>query len=73
MMVEGPNCVKIKIIKSRGSAVAVVTGYVLDDRRVRVRILVGSRIFNSPLHPGRLWGLSSGYRVFFPGGKADRA
>jgi hypothetical protein len=30
-------------------------GYGLDDRRVRVRVPVGSRIFSSPRRPGRVW------------------
>ena len=44
----------------------IATGYGLDDRGVGVRVLVGSRIFFSSLHPDRLWGppnlLSGGYR-----------
>jgi hypothetical protein len=37
----------------RSSAVGIATGYELDDRRVEVRFLVGSRIFSSPRHPDR--------------------
>jgi hypothetical protein len=33
---------------SRDSIVIIATGYGLDDQEVRVRVLVGSRIFSSP-------------------------
>jgi hypothetical protein len=33
-----------------------LTGYVLDDRGVEVRVPVGSRIFSSPHRPDRFWG-----------------
>jgi hypothetical protein len=36
--------------------VNITTGYGLDDRGVRVRVLDGSRIFTSPYRPGWLWG-----------------
>jgi hypothetical protein len=36
-------------------AVGIATGYGLDDRRVEVRVPVGSRIFSSPRRPDRLW------------------
>jgi hypothetical protein len=59
---------------SRDSAISIATGYWLDDRGVGVRVPVGSRIFNSPCRPERLWGppnlLSKGYGGSFPGGKA---
>jgi hypothetical protein len=42
----------------------VVTGYRLNDRGVRVRVSIGSRIFSSPQHPDQLWGvLDSFYSV----------
>jgi hypothetical protein len=51
---------------SWNSAVGIATGYGLDDRRVGVRVLVGSRIFSSLRRPDRLWGppnlLSNEYR-----------
>jgi hypothetical protein len=57
---------------SRDNIIGKVTGYGLDDRGVRVRVPVGSRIFSSPRHPDRLWGprrlLSNGYRRLFPQG-----
>jgi hypothetical protein len=44
--------------------------YGLDEREVRVRISVGSRIFSSPCRSDRLWGppnlLSNGYLWLFP-------
>jgi hypothetical protein len=53
-------------------AVCIATRQRLDDREVRVRVPVGSRIFSSPRRPDRLWGspnhLSSGYRGLFPRG-----
>jgi hypothetical protein len=62
---------------SRDSAVDIATGYGLDDRKVGVRVPVGSRIITSPCHPDRLWGppnlLYNGYRELFPGGKAAGA
>jgi hypothetical protein len=39
---------------SRGSAVGIATGYGLDDRGVRVRVQIGSRMFTSPYCPNRL-------------------
>jgi hypothetical protein len=53
--------------KRHGSAVGIATDYVLDDRRVAVRVLVGSSIFSS-YRPDRLWGppsLSNEYRGLF--------
>jgi hypothetical protein len=40
--------------KSWGSAVGIVTGYVLDDQRVGVQVPVGARIVTSPYCPDRL-------------------
>jgi hypothetical protein len=40
--------------RSRGSEVGIATSYELDDRGVRVRVPVGSRIFTSPNRPDRL-------------------
>jgi hypothetical protein len=64
--------------ESRDNVVGIATGYGLDDRRVGVRVLVGSRIFSSARHPDRLWGppslLSNWYRGdSFPGDKATAA
>jgi hypothetical protein len=41
---------------SRNNVVGIVTGCGLDDRGVRVRVPVVSRIFSSPRRPDRLWG-----------------
>jgi hypothetical protein len=43
-------------VRSRDSSVGIATGYGLDDRRLGVRVPVGSRIFSSPRSPDRLWG-----------------
>jgi hypothetical protein len=47
------------------STVGIANGYRLDDREVRVRVPVGSRIFTSPCCPDHLWSppslLSNGY------------
>jgi hypothetical protein len=63
----------ISIIKgSRDSAVGTVTGYGLDERRIEVRVQVGSRIFFSPRRPDQFWGPSSllliAYGGLFPRG-----
>jgi hypothetical protein len=56
------------------SATKNTRSWEVDDRRVGVRVPVGSRIFSLPRRPDRLWGapslLSNGYcRVFRPGVK----
>jgi hypothetical protein len=43
----------------RDGWVGITTRYGLDNRGVRVRVPVVSRIFCSPRRPGRFWGLSS--------------
>jgi hypothetical protein len=57
------------LTKSRGSIFGIATGYGLDDRGVRVRVPVRSRIFSSPRRPDRLCRqpnlLSNGYRELF--------
>jgi hypothetical protein len=40
----------------RDNAVGIATGYGLDDRGVRVRVPVGSRMFSSLSRPDRFWG-----------------
>jgi hypothetical protein len=57
---------------SRDSVVGIATGYRLDDRGIRVRVLAGSRMFYYSRRPDRLWCppslLCSGYRRLFPRG-----
>jgi hypothetical protein len=56
-------------IRSWNSSVGMATGYGLDDRGLGVQVPVVSRIFSSPLHPDRIWGISSllfnGHRGLF--------
>jgi hypothetical protein len=60
-------------IRSRDSSFDIATGYGLDDRGVRVRVPVGSRIFSSPRRPDRLWVNPTSYPMgtggSFPGVK----
>jgi hypothetical protein len=69
--------VNIAIPLSHGSAVGIMTGYVLDDRGIGVRVPVGSRILTSPYRPHRvccsLNFLSNGYRRALSPGKAAGA
>jgi hypothetical protein len=52
---------------SLDNVVGTATGYELDDRGVRVRIPVGSRICSSPCHPDRLSGPPSLQSNRYPG------
>jgi hypothetical protein len=60
------------LIRSQDGVIGIATSYGLDDRGVRVRVPVGSRIFSSPNCPDRLWGppnlLSTGYLELSPQG-----
>jgi hypothetical protein len=62
---------------SRDSAVGIATGPGLDDHGIRVRVLVGGKIFSSPRCPDQFWGppslLSDWYWGLFPRGKAAEA
>jgi hypothetical protein len=64
-------------ISAPSSAFGIATGYGLDNRGVRVRVPVRSRILSSPCRPDRLWGpssyLSNGYRGLFPRGQSGRS
>jgi hypothetical protein len=53
---ENINGMYIFLNRSRDSVVGIATGYGLADRRVGVRVPVGSKIFSSPRRPDRLWG-----------------
>jgi hypothetical protein len=67
-----PSSFEILNSRSWDSIVGIVTSYGPDDRRVRVRVPVGSRIFSSPRRPDWLWGpsnlLFNGHRELFPWG-----
>jgi hypothetical protein len=69
--------IKMKIYKCvipliLGKTIVIATGYGLDDRMVRVWVLVEARIFPSLCHPDQLWGPSSlllnEYFEWFPWG-----
>jgi hypothetical protein len=56
------------MLQSQDSAIGIATGYELHDRRVGVRVPVGSRIFSSsPQRPDRLWGPPSLFIQWVPG------
>jgi hypothetical protein len=60
----------IIFIRKWHRVVDIETGYGLEDRRVGIRVPVGSRIFSFPRHPDQLCGppklLSDGYLGLFP-------
>jgi hypothetical protein len=49
-------CLILHLLRSRCSAVGIVTSYGLDDWGLGVRVPAGWRIFSSPNRPDRLWG-----------------
>jgi hypothetical protein len=55
--------------RNRDSSVGIATGYGLDNRRVGVRVPVGSRIFCPPRRPDRLWGSTQPPIQWVPGVK----
>jgi hypothetical protein len=59
-------------VRSQDSVVGIVTGYVLDDRGVGIRVSMGSRFSSRPALGSTQPLLSSGYRGLL-GGKAARA
>jgi hypothetical protein len=65
------------VMRNQDSSVGIAAGYRQDSRGVAVSVLVGTRFFSSPSHPGRFWGptslLSNGYHGFFPRGKVTEA
>jgi hypothetical protein len=67
----------ICISRSRNSLVGIATGYWLNDRGMRVRVPVGTRIFSFQRRLDRLWGspslLSIGYRGLFPPRSSGRS
>jgi hypothetical protein len=60
------KAVTVYIYMSWDSVACIAIGHGLDDRVVRVRVLVGSRFFSSPRRPPSL--LSNGYQWGFPQG-----
>jgi hypothetical protein len=56
----------------RDSVVGIITGYLLEDRGIGVRVSVGLKILVSQYRPDSLWGpsnlLVNGYRRLFPPG-----
>jgi hypothetical protein len=60
---------------SRGSSVGKATGYGLDDRGIRIWVLVGLRILSSPYSPDRLCSNQppiQWVRGLFPRGKRQK-
>jgi hypothetical protein len=57
---------------THGNVVDIATDYGLEDRKVGVRVAVGSTIFTSPYRSDYLWGptnlLSNGYQGLFTRG-----
>jgi hypothetical protein len=62
--------------RSLDSAVDIATGYGLDDRGIRVRVLIGSRIFFPTFRPDVLWRHPASYPTsiesYFLGGSSGR-